>query len=760
MANPTPFHTTCISLFHEPAHDPDRKDRDVTLSAFIAHVRNGSWKKQLAVVRAAYTDDAPERYKQLKEALPGVTPAGRFARADNAGFQEASGIVQVDIDKVPDAPALRDRLAKDPHVAYAFVSPSTRGVKAGVRCIPLVVDPQSYKAKCWTPVAAYIQQTYDVIVDDDGVSCKQLLFVSHDPDAYLNPQPIPFELKHLGPQAWLATMGDHPAGIGCHDAMIRAAAAGIAIGMDPDELKAKIEARMHTALWANSTRRRDVLGRIPAKVDAAIDSAYLRYAQRDAQTRHNGHTPPSSTLPYSDYTNALAFVEAHKQDFRYCYPWKTWMTWRKTHWERDETGQAMRCAKQTITRMLRRAEDLDSLDLKALMAHVKSSLSTARLKALLESAQSEDGMPTMPDEWDTHPWLLNCANGTIDLRTGVLMGHQRADYLIKRLTVPYDPKALCPTWDAFLWRIMGGTVGLDSPDDAAGTLENRQKADEQAHELITFLQRAVGYALTGEIREECLFLLYGTGQNGKSKFLGAMHDLLGDYAQATHSKTFMVTDRMDGIPNDLARLRGARFISAIELGKNRRLNEELVKRVTGADLITARFMHGEFFDFMPQFKLFMATNYLPKITSIDKAMWRRIHQIPFTVTIPDEEKDDRLGEKLRAELPGILAWAVRGCLAWQQQGLMPPVAVQEATAAYKSSMDTIGRFIEECCHVDCGNSAVRVRASILYDAYKQWCETNGEHFETMTAFGTYLENQGFEKHASNGVWRLGIGLRT
>jgi putative DNA primase/helicase len=167
-------------------------------------------------------------------------------------------------------------------------------------------------------------------------------------------------------------------------------------------------------------------------------------------------------------------------------------------------------------------------------------------------------------------------------------------------------------------------------------------------------------------------------------------------------------------------------------------------------------LYGEFFDFLPQFKLFLATNHLPKITSIDKAMWRRLYQIPFTVTIADEEKNEQLGEKLRAELPGILAWAVKGCLAWQEHGLQPPQAIMQATEDYKSDMDTIGRFIDDCCII---LESVQVKASQLYKAYKDWCESTGEHWETQTTFGNYLQNKGFKDRRSNGIWRLGIGLR-
>jgi putative DNA primase/helicase len=322
--------------------------------------------------------------------------------------------------------------------------------------------------------------------------------------------------------------------------------------------------------------------------------------------------------------------------------------------------------------------------------------------------------------------------------------------------VAYDPQAACPTWERFLWRIIGGTnLEDDTEDRGAGESDNRQAADDRAKRLIGFLQRAIGYSLTGETREQCLFVLHGSGANGKSTFLEVLQTLLGDYAQSTPSASLLAKDRHDGIPNDIARLRGARLVTAVEIGQGRRLNEELMKRLTGQDTITARFLHAEFFDFRAEFKLFIACNHLPTITGTDHAIWRRIRLIPFTVTIPETEQDKDLPAKLQAELPGILAWAVRGCLAWQREGLGTPEEVKQATAGYRASMDQIGRFIEECCLV---SQQVRIKASELYEAYKKWCDANGEQAATLSAFGHYLEEQGFAKHKIGTIWRLGIGL--
>src|SRR5713101_136083 len=319
-----------------------------------------------------------------------------------------------------------------------------------------------------------------------------------------------------------------------------------------------------------------------------------RPSAQDAQRRRNGQTPDEAPadphLPWSDYTNALAFVREHGQDIRYCWPWKSWLAWAGSHWQRDDNGAVRQKAKQTIKRLARRAEDLDDLAAKALMAHVKSSLATAKIKAMVEGAQDEPGISVHPEALDANLWLLNCANGTLDLKAGTLRPHARADLLSKCLPLDYDPQASCPTWERFLWRIMGGTITTDSADDSAAVLEARTAADERALRFITFLQRAIGYSLTGDTREQCLFLLHGSGANGKSTFLEALQSLLEDFAQSTPSASLLAKDRQDRIPNDIAGLRGARLVTAVEIGEGKRLDEELVKRLTGQDTMKARFL--------------------------------------------------------------------------------------------------------------------------------------------------------------------------
>jgi len=312
---------------------------------------------------------------------------------------------------------------------------------------------------------------------------------------------------------------------------------------------------------------------------------------------------------------------------------------------------------------------------------------------MLSLAESEPGIPIAPDQFDTDPWLLNCLNGTIDLKNGELRPHNRDDLITRMVPVEYDAKATCPLFLKFLDRIMGGNQSL-----------------------ISFLQKILGYSLTGSTREQCLFFLYGLGANGKSTLLNIVQSLWGDYATRTSSETFLAK-KPGSIPNDVAALRGARLAIAVEVEQGRRLAEVLVKEMTGGDTISARFMRAEWFSFKPQFKILLAANHKPIIRGTDFAIWRRIRLIPFTVQIPKEEQDRDLPEKLSAELPGILNWAVAGCLQWHFGGLELPKEVDDATQDYRAEMDVLGGFIAERCIVDPGADAT---AAELYKSYTVW----------------------------------------
>lgn len=466
----------------------------------------------------------------------------------------------------------------------------------------------------------------------------------------------------------------------------------------------------------------------------------LRRARTDVQKRirpvprENGHAKNfDAAFKLTDVGNGERLVSEHGKDLRYCHPQRMWYVYDGRRWADDTTAEINRRAIGTVRGLYEEAAGAPTPEQRAEIAkHALKSEATARIKALIEAASWIEGVPVNPDELDVSPWLLNVENGTLELKTGILRAHRREDAITKLAPVTYDPAAKCPTWYAFLDRIMGG--------------------DE---DLIGYLRRAVGYALTGSTGEQVMPILHGSGANGKSTFIETIAALLGDYAQQTPTETLMVR-HSQGVPNDLARLRGARFVSAVETGEGNRLAENLVKQMTGGDRITARFLHKEFFEFTPVFKLFLATNHKPLIRGTDEAIWRRLHLVPFSVAIPKPEQDPALKDKLKAELPGILNWALEGCLEWQKSGLQPPARVQAATQSYRDEMDVLAAFIEEQCTTKAGAS---VLSSHLHRCYREWCEANGEYAVSNKAFSMRLQERGFEKkRLSAGMFWEGLGL--
>jgi len=437
----------------------------------------------------------------------------------------------------------------------------------------------------------------------------------------------------------------------------------------------------------------------------------------------------------TDVGNAMRLVSLHGNDLRYVPEFKKWLVWDGGRWLIDGVGEIMRRAKDTAATIYVEAKNASQAGEQPmadkLASHAGRSQAVLKLKAMIELAQSEPGIPARTTELDNNNYLLGVANGVINLETGALREPRREDLITKRALVAYDPDAHAPLFLAFLDRIMGGNSAL-----------------------IGFIHRAVGYSLTGLTDEQCLFFLHGSGQNGKSTLLTAIKELLGDYAMQCPAETLMVKQG-GGIPNDIARLRGARMVATSETEDGRRFAETMIKQLTGQDTIAARFLFAEYFEFIPNFKIWLAANHKPVIRGDDFAIWRRIRLIPFAVTIPPEEKDGKLPDKLRAEYPGILAWAVQGCLEWQRQGLNPPPEVLAATEEYKSEMDLIGKWIEECCLTTPHATA---KAGALYGSYKRWVEDNGGFPLSSTKFGLKLGDRGFAKEKSGTVVYRGIGL--
>jgi len=343
---------------------------------------------------------------------------------------------------------------------------------------------------------------------------------------------------------------------------------------------------------------------------------------------------------------------------------------------------------------------------------------------MLDLGKSFEELAVRSKELDSNPWLLNCRNGSLNLRTGELQPHRREDLITGMVKVPYVPDAQCPVWTAFVTKIMG---------------DDREK--------VGFLQRVVGYWLTGDTSEQCMTIFHGPGANGKTTFIEALRELLSDYARHTTTSS-LLKSASSPIRNDLARLHSTRLVSAVEVGMGKKLDEALIKQLTGGDQVTARFLYNEYFEFKPQFKLVIAANHKPEIQGVDHGIWRRVILIPFDVTISEEEIDKDLLVKIREEFPGILAWAVQGCRDWLERGLLIPESVASATSEYRSEMDVVENFLEDCCAVEPSQKAALGQ---LFEAFRNWSNQACQDFVGKKAFGNLMRQKGFRQSKSGNV---------
>jgi putative DNA primase/helicase len=410
---------------------------------------------------------------------------------------------------------------------------------------------------------------------------------------------------------------------------------------------------------------------------------------------------------FTDEALALRFAMRHALKLRYVAGSSRWFIYTGKQWAADETLHAF-----DMARLVCREASAECNKQK-----VASTLASAKTVAAIERlAKSDRRMAATMDQFDVDPMLLNTPSGVVDLCTGRMREHQASDYLTRITAV--SPSGACPTWREFLNRATAGDV-----------------------ELQNFLQRKAGYALTGLTREHALFFIYGLGANGKSVYLNTVAGILGEYHRTAPIETFTASS-VDRHPTDLAGLRGARLVTAIETEEGRRWAESRIKSLTGGDRIAARFMRQDYFEFTPQFKLVIAGNHKPGLRSVDEAIRRRFNLIPFTVHIPPEERDETLTERLKAEWPGILAWMVQGCLDWQREGLAPPAAVKAATAEYLESEDALTTWIDDKCE---RSPQSKESSTDLFLSWKNWADAAGEPSGSQKRFSQKLEERGFHK---------------
>lgn len=424
----------------------------------------------------------------------------------------------------------------------------------------------------------------------------------------------------------------------------------------------------------------------------------------------------------TDWGNALRLVNHYGHRIRFCVDQNVWYIWNKHQWKMDTRNNAkiVKLAKRTVKKIYAECAEVEDKGERLERAKwAKKSEEKKRITDMIFLAQTEDEIEIEAKQFDANPFLLNCKNGMIDLKTGELHPHAPDAFMTKYVPIEYDPQASCPKWEDAVLKYMGF-----------------EQDEMKAVRLHDFLQRAVGYSLTADKSEQCLFFLYGDGKNGKSTFINTISKLLGDYFQHVRIESLLAKQN-DTIPNDIATLPGARMVVSSEIPENRRMNETLVKDLTGGDAITARFLRQEFFTFYPVFKLWIFGNDKPIVSPSD-AMFRRIKMIPFNVQIPEAERDPHFEQQLEEELPGILRWAVEGCYNWLQEGLNPPQEIIDATNAYRDEMDILTDFIEECCVI---LPSAKVTVKDLYEEFQKWCSSSGKSHVSKSNFNKRLEKR-------------------
>ncbi|WP_407436561.1 phage/plasmid primase, P4 family [Treponema sp.] len=443
----------------------------------------------------------------------------------------------------------------------------------------------------------------------------------------------------------------------------------------------------------------------------------------------------SGELQFTDRTNKLLFLKVHGDSIRYCYNLKKFLVWNGTCWEFDNDGIVQQMVFSFSPKMFRGALFMEDEQIQIeFEKNILRLESYTRLVYLYNYLKSANEISITPSELDLHKYLFNAEKKTIDLKKGEAKEPEQNDLMTKKSLFVYDKNAKCPTWEKFLMQIFNNDM-----------------------DLIYFVQKALGYTLSGDISEQCMFILFGSGANGKSTLLNVIQNLFGDYAVSTITDTFMKKNSEQ--TNDLARLKNARLVIASEAEENKPMSESLIKQITGGDKISARFLYGEYFDFTPTFKIFMATNHKPKISGGDNGIWRRIKLIPFTVSIPEEKRDKHLQEKLMEENAGILNWLLEGYRMWEKEGLQEPDAVREANNEYRFDMDIVQNFICDCLIID-ATLKERILNAELFETFLKWCEKNNETAWTQRKFTSKMKEKNYVQFPSNGNrWWKGLSLK-
>ncbi len=447
---------------------------------------------------------------------------------------------------------------------------------------------------------------------------------------------------------------------------------------------------------------------------------------------------PKKYHTFDDTGNSKRLIDKFGDIIKYSYIDKRWLYYKDGKWNYDNLGYIRTLTDKVVEDMVAELPHYQSEDEKNgsnlekdFMKHLKKSRNhNVKTNMIKETEHLSSILPSMLDR---HKHLINCKNGILNLKTGEFTGHSKDKYITKITQCNYNPNAETPArWLEFLDEIFSSDK-----------------------EMIRYVQKAIGYSLSGSTMEQCAFFLYGTGRNGKSTFLEIIRYIMGEYATNIQPQTIMVKPNTGNAPTgDIARLKGARLVTSVEPNEGMKVDEGLLKQLTGDDIVTARKMFSEEFEFKPEFKLFMATNHKPVIRGTDTGIWRRIHLIPFEVQIPEDKIDRHLKYKLAKEYEGIFKWAVEGCMLWQKEGLKKPAKVEKAVAEYRHEMDVIASFIDACCIDGQGSE----KASVLYAVYCRWASENNEYKMSSTKFGAEMSKRFEKSRTKQGIIYNSISL--
>lgn len=527
---------------------------------------------------------------------------------------------------------------------------------------------------------------------------------------------------HARAAAYLDRMPESVSGQGGHDRLYAAATAMVhGFGLDADAAMHLLRDRFNPRCQPPWTER-ELMHKVDDAVNKPHDRPYGWLRDARAQRRAGEAGDPPELEPLTDLGNSERFTRSFAEHVRYSHATGVWFTWDGRRWKEDDRGLPTRLAGTMARQIAAEAGTIDNDgDREKAIEWARKCESRGRIESTVALARSQEGCAIGLDELDRDPWRFNALNGTIDLRTGQLGPHRRDDLITRLAPVNYDPDAACPRFDAFLNRAFAG--------------------DE---ELIGYVLRLLGMALTGDITEQVLPIFHGAGANGKSVLVDTVAGIMGDYA-GDAPPYLLVESRRDEHPTEIADLRGRRLVVASETEDNASLKMQLVKKLTGDAKLKGRKMRQDYFSFDRTHKTLLVTNHPPRVRERSEAVWRRLRLIPFHVVIPEHERDPRLLEKLRAEWPGVLARLVRGCLEWQRDGLGCPDAVRLATTDYRTDEDSVGRWLEACCTTDAlgeGSGLFTPWRDIL-GSCAAWCEAQGERPIRERTLAHELTQRGF-----------------